>query len=479
MTPPNLLALNPMPEVTLGPESESSSPGLDQQGSLEEAPPPLDFRGVEWRRWELLASLLGQSRQGKEPSRELLDELGELHRQVDAARAQGLFIQAIADFGLQRPLEAVELDLLSAAAAAEAEPRLGWMFRSLQPGTEDHYPCPALVQELLALDATDAGPLWRALEPGSSLRRGGLVTGGSTPFEALRPAPGIAARLLGREAPLPPPPGATAVDLRPDFDELVLPPDRRRQLDEWLSWVRAGDVVFGSWGARRGGGPVALFSGPSGTGKTFAAAALATRLGWPLFRVDLGRLVSKYIGETEKNLNQLLDSVHGRPAVLQCDEADALFGKRGEVKEARDRYANFEVGHLLARIEVHHGPVILTTNLRQHLDPAFARRFQVVVDFPRPDAEARAELWRRLLPPRAPREPDLDCDELASAVALTGGGIRNAALHAAVLAAAAERPIRREDAVVGIWRELTKVRGEASVSDLGSLAGYLPRGIRG
>ena len=153
--------------------------------------------------------------------------------------------------------------------------------------------------------------------------------------------------------------------------------------------------MVGLWHGQSVGGPVALFTGPSGTGKTFAAAVLAGALGWPLYRVDLGRLVSKYVGETEENLNRLFDAAHGQPMVLQFDEADALFAKRGEVKEARDRYANMEVSHLLTRIEAHDGPCILTTNLRKQLDSAFTRRFQLVVEFPRLDAAARSELWRR------------------------------------------------------------------------------------
>jgi SpoVK/Ycf46/Vps4 family AAA+-type ATPase len=219
---------------------------------------------------------------------------------------------------------------------------------------------------------------------------------------------------------------------------------------------------------------VSLFCGPSGTGKTFAAAVIAAELGWPLYRVDLGRLVSKYIGETEQNLNRLFDAAHGRPMVLQFDEADALFGKRGEVREARDRYANLEVSHLLARIETHQGPCVLTSNLRRNLDPAFARRFQVVVDFPRPDAEARSLLWDRSLPPLAPRNEDLDLSFLGSAVNLTGGGIRNAALLAAFLAAESGHPIGLGEVALAVWRELGKDGRDLTISDLGPLAAHLP-----
>jgi len=161
--------------------------------------------------------------------------------------------------------------------------------------------------------------------------------------------------------------------------------------------------------------------------------------------------------------------------VLQFDEADALFSKRGEVKEARDRYANMEVSHLLTRIEAHDGPCILTTNLRKQLDSAFTRRFQMVVEFPRPDALSRAELWRRLLPPRAPLDAAVDPVFLGNAVALTGGGIRNAALHAAYLAAGQGGPIGLPHIAHALWRELAKEGREIAVQDLGLLAAHLPR----
>ena len=228
--------------------------------------------------------------------------------------------------------------------------------------------------------------------------------------------------------------------------------------------------MVGAWGGQNTGGPVALFAGPSGTGKTYAASIIAGELGWPLFRLDLGMVVSKYIGETEKNLNRLLDTLHGAEAILQIDEVDALLSKRGEVKEARDRYANMEVSHLLSRIELHDGPVILTTNLRKELDQAFIRRFHIVVDFPRPDAKGRSLLWQRLLPPQAPLEKDLDFAELGRAANLSGGSIRNAALHAAYLAAADEKAIGRHEAALAVWRELNKENRQVARSELGSLA---------
>ncbi|KAB0574347.1 ATP-binding protein, partial [Ideonella dechloratans] len=309
-------------------------------------------------------------------------------------------------------------------------------------------------------------------------RLGWLRLEADDPYQPLRATPALLARVCGRPAEPTPPPGASPVPGHAGWDDLVLPASRLAMLQEFLLWITQRDTVVGRWGGRAHGGPVALFAGPSGTGKTLAASVIASALGWRLYRVDLGRLVSKYVGETEQNLNRLFDAAEGQPMVLQFDEADALFAKRGEVKEARDRYANLEVSHLLTRIEAHDGPCILTTNLRKQLDPAFTRRFQMVVEFPRPDAPARAELWRRLLPPQAPRSADLDPVLLGEAVALSGGSIRNAALHAAFLAAAQGQPIGLGHVAHAVWRELAKEGRELSPQDLGPLARHLPPELR-
>ncbi len=428
---------------------------------------------AEWHRLELLAYLLAEERQGRPATESSLEELRQTQATVEGERADGGTLRTLAGSAAS-PLE---LDVLACAAAPEAEPRLGWLFQNLQPGAPQPYPTPALMRELLALDVGGAHGLADALAEGSTLRRRDLVRlDGDGPYQPIRPGPGVTARLLGHPLAEVPPPGALRVTLAPTWDQLVLRPDRAAMLRELLLWIRHRDQVFGEWGATECGGPVALFSGPSGTGKTFAAAVLATDLGWPLYRVDLGRLVSKYVGETEKNLNRLFDAAHGRPMILQFDEADSLFSKRGEVKEARDRYANMEVSHLLSRVESHHGPCILTSNLRDNLDAAFARRFHAVIDFPRPDRDQRARLWRLLLPPAAPRAPDLDLALVAEAVGLTGGGIRNAALHAAFLAAARGGPIGLPEVTLAVWRELGKEGRDLSLVELGPLAAHFPEG---
>ena len=425
----------------------------------------------EWRRLELLCWCLSKGRRGERLGDEELEQLRQLQAEVHHVREPGgVWEEAV---GLR--LQPLEYDILACVLAPEVEPRLGWSYQGLQAGLGQPWATPALIQELLALDTLQAEQLRQALGQQGSLCRQGLIRRTQEgPYHPVYPGSRLLARISGQGMEIAPPPGTTAVRRRATWDDLVLPPGRLAMLREFLLWIEQRDTVVNSWKGQSMGGPVALFTGPSGTGKTFAASVLATALGWQLFRVDLGRLVSKYVGETEKNLNQLFDAAHDQPMVLQFDEADALFAKRGEVKEARDRYANMEVSHLLTRIEAHNGPCILTTNLRKQLDGAFTRRFQLVVDFPRPDAEARAALWQRLLPPLAPLAKEVEHVFLGAAVALSGGSIRNAALHAAYLAAGANTPITLGHLAHALWRELGKEGREITPQDLGPLAAYLP-----
>ena len=230
------------------------------------------------------------------------------------------------------------------------------------------------------------------------------------------------------------------------WDDLVLPAAQLLQLHAIVAAVRHRATVLDDWGfaARRsrGLGTTALFAGPSGTGKTLAAEAIACDLGLDLVQVDLSAVVSKYIGETEKNLAQLMDAAEDGGAVVLFDEADALFGRRSEVRDSHDRYANLEVGYLLQRMESFRGVAILTTNLRSVLDQAFLRRIQTIVSFPYPDHAARAAVWRAVFPPEMPLD-DVDPAQWAD-VDLPGGGIAAAALTAAYLAAADGGGLRAE-----------------------------------
>jgi hypothetical protein len=236
---------------------------------------------------------------------------------------------------------------------------------------------------------------------------------------------------------------AQRIDPAAGWDDLVLPDAQRQTLREIAIHVRQRATVYERWGfaskGARGLGISALFTGPSGTGKTMAAEVLAGEFRLDLYRIDLSSVVSKYIGETEKNLRQVFDAAESGAAILLFDEADALFGKRSEVKDSHDRYANIEVGYLLQRMEAYRGLAILTTNLRHALDTAFLRRIRFIVQFPFPDAALRAEIWRRIFPPDTPTER-LDIDALAR-LNVTGGTIRNIALNAAFLAADGGEPV--------------------------------------
>jgi hypothetical protein len=227
------------------------------------------------------------------------------------------------------------------------------------------------------------------------------------------------------------------------WDDLVLPGAQKLVLRQLAAQSRNRMTVYETWGfsahGRRGLGLSALFSGPSGTGKTLAAEVLAAELGVDLYRIDLSAVVSKYIGETEKNLKQVFDAAETGGCLLLFDEADALFGKRAEVKDSHDRYANIEVGYLLQRMESFQGLAILTTNMKSSLDKSFQRRLRFTVDFPFPDAAQRQEIWARVFPARTPTRA-LDFGRLA-ALNMTGGNIRNIALNAAFLAADAKAPV--------------------------------------
>jgi hypothetical protein len=254
------------------------------------------------------------------------------------------------------------------------------------------------------------------------------------------------------------------------LDDVVLPADRKQQLIEIADNVRLADRVLDGWKFREqlpyGRGVTALLHGPSGTGKTMAALAVAKRLGVQILRIDLSRIVSKYIGDTEKNIDRVFDDARISGAALLIDEADALFGKRSEVKDAHDRYANIEVAYLLQRMEAYEGLAILTTNLRQNLDAAFLRRLRFIIDFPRPDAGAREEIWRRCLPKDSHSLDVAAFRLLARKIELTGGHIRQITLRAAFVAAAADTTIGLEQIIYAANAELAKLSMPAVAIDL-------------
>jgi hypothetical protein len=251
------------------------------------------------------------------------------------------------------------------------------------------------------------------------------------------------------------------------WDDLVLPEPQIQTLRQLAAQVRHRGRVYQSWGfaakSGRGLGIGALFTGPSGTGKTMAAEVLAQHLELDLYRIDLASMVSKYIGETEKNLRRVFDAAEDSGSILLFDEADALFGKRSEVKDSHDRYANIEVSYLLQRMEAYRGLAILTTNLKNSLDSAFLRRLRFLVQFPHPDFAQRAEIWRRAFPAATPRE-NLDFHKLAR-MNVPGGNIRNIAMNAAFLAADDGQCVRMSHLLTAARAEFGKLERALTESE--------------
>jgi len=254
---------------------------------------------------------------------------------------------------------------------------------------------------------------------------------------------------------------ARRIEPRAGWSDLVLPATVLAQLTELTGRVRHRDLVLDQWGmaagATKGRGITALFAGDSGTGKTLSAEVVAGDLGLDLYVIDLSTVIDKYVGETEKNLDRIFAEADRVNGVLLFDEADALFGKRSDVKDAHDRYANVEVAYLLQRMESFDGLAILTTNLRANVDEAFTRRLDAVVDFPLPEEDDRLRLWALHLRPALPRTDDVDLDFLARSFRLSGGNIRNIAVGAAYLAAAETRPVAMADLVRATDAEYRKL----------------------
>jgi hypothetical protein len=254
---------------------------------------------------------------------------------------------------------------------------------------------------------------------------------------------------------------ASRLDAPFGWGDLVIAERQLEVLHSISAYLRHRDLVLSEWGyektVARTQGIKVLFAGESGTGKTMAGQVLARDLGLDLFRLDLATVVSKYIGETEKNLERVFGAAEGSNAILFFDEADALFGKRSEVRDAHDRYANIEVAYLLQKMEGYPGAVILATNFRQNMDDAFLRRLDVVVDFPFPEPEDRERIWKLVLPGPAPKRDDIDLAFLADRFKLSGGGIRNCSLSAAFMAADAGTSIGMEHLVRAVALEYNKL----------------------
>ncbi len=254
---------------------------------------------------------------------------------------------------------------------------------------------------------------------------------------------------------------ARKITPRYDWDDIILPADQLQILRELVAMVRGRSKVLEEWGLGKklasSAAVTVLFAGPPGTGKTMAAEVIAKDLALDLYKIDLSSLVSKYIGETEKNLERVFSEAQSSNAILFFDEADAIFGKRSGVKDARDRYANIEISYLLQRMEIYDGVTILATNLRSNLDEAFMRRIQFAVDIPFPDEKDRARIWSTLFPEHVPHASDINLDEMAHRFKLAGGNIRNIIVNAAYMAAADGGVITMQHLLHSTRREFQKM----------------------
>ncbi len=264
---------------------------------------------------------------------------------------------------------------------------------------------------------------------------------------------------------------ARRVEATSEWKDIVLPDEKLVQLKDIVRWVKHRGAVYHEWGFGKklslGKGLNILFTGSSGTGKTLAAGVLSSELGLEMYKVDLSTVVSKYIGETEKNLSRIFQEAEQGNAILFFDEADAIFGKRSEVKDAHDRYANLEVGYLLQKMEEHDGIVILASNLSKNMDEAFARRMHFIVEFPFPEEDYRLAIWKTLLPAQAPVAEDVDFDFLARKLQVAGGNIKNILVGAAFLAAENGGTITMEHVIRAAGKEYRKVGMVCSQSDFG------------
>jgi SpoVK/Ycf46/Vps4 family AAA+-type ATPase len=252
---------------------------------------------------------------------------------------------------------------------------------------------------------------------------------------------------------------ATYITTELAWSDLVLPPQTQKEIDEIKIWIEHEQTLMQEWGMKRKIRPGyrALFHGPSGTGKTLTASLLGKETDRDVFRIDLSMVISKYIGETEKNLSNLFNKAENKGWILFFDEADALFGKRTEVRDAHDKYANQEVSYLLQRIESYPGLVILASNFKSNIDEAFVRRFESMVHFPMPSEEERLRLWSQAFPTQAQLDKGINFEKTAMKYELTGGNIMNIVQYVCLQSLADNnRPIDNRLLVHGIRRELRK-----------------------
>jgi ATPase family associated with various cellular activities (AAA) len=377
--------------------------------------------------------------------------LASVRSMIEALQAPLIVVTPQPVSGTLRP------ELLVEAPAPQASEQLDCWRETLGPEAEALAPTLARISGQFHLSPADIDAIWKEARA-ATLDRPLANAAGVLWGAARRRSRGSLEEMAQR------------LQASPDWNDLVLPDPQKDILRQVATQVSHRARVYHDWGFDAGGtrglGLGVLFSGPPGTGKTLAAEVLAAHLKLDLYRIDLSAVVSKYIGDTERNLRRLFDAAEICGAILLFDEADALFGERSEVKDSHDRYANIEVSYLLQRVEAYRGLAILTTNRKRALDQAFQRRLRFAVEFPFPDAQQRAEIWRRAFPPNTPREA-LDYTVLAR-LDLAGGGIRNIAMNAAFLAADDDKPVSMRHLLAAARAEYSKMERSLNQAEFGS-----------
>ncbi|MDJ0824923.1 MAG: ATP-binding protein [Rhodobacter sp.] len=419
-----------------------------------------------------IATLIGvtaRHREGKTATAEQKRDLQAIVARVIEARKDGFWADLL---GLAEPPEPLACDAMAVALYPMAWPSRALALAALQSGISEPVVCQALLHELLMVGPEEETALHRVLSPtGPLLAQHWLQVEGSGPARLIRPGPRLIRCVLGDEGFGTLPAGISlADDGSAPLSALILRPETERALDEVAALAC---YTLEAPEAQRRAGPAVLLTGPPGTGKSLAAFHLSRRIERPMFQLNLGTIVSKWLGETERNLSRVFDQMSGTRGAILIDECDALLGKRVSVKEGRDHYVNLTVSHLLMLLERHKGPVWLTSNLRTNLDDAYLRRFSAVVEFKRPDFDLRIEAWKREIGDGLPAATRQHLAELAATVDLSAAEIASACHYGKALAHAADRGLTAADVARAVMRERTKSIATFTRNDLLALAPFV------
>lgn len=444
-----------------------------RSASLLRALPDLQIAiTAEMDRVDCLVNTIQLHREGKTLSKEERNRLAHAQAEVARMRATHVFKEVLEQAGDLEP--DLALDCLMVAAYPLVRPSKVHIMQRLTGQAGEFTLTQGLLHELLIPDDAHEARLVRAMAPSSPLITNGLIRAeGEGPARQFRPGFALARFITGGEGSITPPEAVRLVfEPGHSLQPLYLEKRVERRLSELVGLIGLladGDLPMA--------GPAILFAGGPGTGKTLAAYHMAARLDRPLYQIDLGRMVSKWLGETERNLSRVFAELCGTSGCILLDEADALLGKRVEVKESRDQHANMTVSHLLSLLERHNGPVFLTTNLRGNLDDAYTRRLAAVVEFHQPNRALRQRIWKDTLGHLAPGLEGEALDELvelASQPSMSAAEIVNASVMAAALVREDNSTLTPADLARAIMLEKSKSEMTFARSDLGQLAAFWP-----